>query len=435
VIGWDSTTEDAWWTVNISTDHGATWAETYEWYTTTGLSDVDGAVVGDWFYVGYVSGPDSSEVRVRRFRITDGSTDYGYGYQTVLDAGTSYFREIAVVSNADDFDNRIYFIAQRHYFDLRFAWATDAGSGFTELEVPETVSVAGGLAATWAYQYDCTDFIFISYAGTDHGIHVLRRSPDDWTDTILEANVSSNSETSVSVFGTNVICAYEVPMTYGKGIAYRISYDCGSGWATGNVATPGGPDLVYYVNPSVDARNGQGTAVVYQKHATDGDSAFYRCRAGFAPGAWSTAAVFSDHDVFSGLDMGFSPLSAGDDPFDLGVIYIGYANRIPYFDQPGLAASSVPDRPASTAALRLLPPSPNPFRRQTMIRFELPAPARARLELFDLLGRRVATLLDEDLGPGPREVPLEGRGLASGFYTYRLSAGTETGSGKLIMIP
>jgi hypothetical protein len=66
---------------------------------------------------------------------------------------------------------------------------------------------------------------------------------------------------------------------------------------------------------------------------------------------------------------------------------------------------------------------PNPFREATTIRFTLPAPEHVTLEVFDLLGRRVATLVDAPMTPGRHEVTLEGTGLADGLYVYSLSSG------------
>lgn len=83
---------------------------------------------------------------------------------------------------------------------------------------------------------------------------------------------------------------------------------------------------------------------------------------------------------------------------------------------------SMPVRPA------LLGNYPNPFNPSTNIAFELPAPGRARLEVLDLAGRRVATVLDETR-PGGRQTAVwdgrddRGRAAASGAYLYRLTAG------------
>lgn len=72
---------------------------------------------------------------------------------------------------------------------------------------------------------------------------------------------------------------------------------------------------------------------------------------------------------------------------------------------------------------------PNPFNPSSTIRFSLPSTGtflQSRpviLKVFDLLGREVATLVNAIRPPGEYSVVFDGSGLASGFYTYRLSYG------------
>ncbi len=81
--------------------------------------------------------------------------------------------------------------------------------------------------------------------------------------------------------------------------------------------------------------------------------------------------------------------------------------------------------PAAVASLRLHPARPNPFNPRTEVRFELPAAGRAVLEVYDLAGRRVRTLIDGDLPAGPHTAVWsgdddEGRPAATGTYLMRL---------------
>ena len=46
-----------------------------------------------------------------------------------------------------------------------------------------------------------------------------------------------------------------------------------------------------------------------------------------------------------------------------------------------------------------------------------------RIQVFDLLGREVARLVDGNLTAGRHEVVFDARGLASGLYVYRMDAG------------
>jgi hypothetical protein len=75
---------------------------------------------------------------------------------------------------------------------------------------------------------------------------------------------------------------------------------------------------------------------------------------------------------------------------------------------------------------------PNPFNPSTVITYQLPGTAPVRLRVFDLLGREVALLVNEQQSPGSHSVRFDGTELASGFYLYRLEAGTFVQSKKMI---
>lgn len=71
---------------------------------------------------------------------------------------------------------------------------------------------------------------------------------------------------------------------------------------------------------------------------------------------------------------------------------------------------------------RLYQNYPNPFNPQTVIRFELPTGSRVTLDVFDVLGRAVASLASGDLQAGYHERTFDGSSLSSGVYYYRLTA-------------
>lgn len=79
--------------------------------------------------------------------------------------------------------------------------------------------------------------------------------------------------------------------------------------------------------------------------------------------------------------------------------------------------------------------APNPFQHSTMIRFGVPRATRVSLELFDVAGHRVRTLVDRVLDPGYHSETLRSDGLASGVYFYRLRAGAFMQSRKLVLMP
>ncbi len=77
---------------------------------------------------------------------------------------------------------------------------------------------------------------------------------------------------------------------------------------------------------------------------------------------------------------------------------------------------------------------PNPFNPTTTIRFQTANSSFVTLKVFDLLGREVATLANEEMKPGSYERVFNGASLASGVYLYRLNAGVSSQTRKLLLI-
>jgi len=77
---------------------------------------------------------------------------------------------------------------------------------------------------------------------------------------------------------------------------------------------------------------------------------------------------------------------------------------------------------------------PNPFNPTTTIRYDLPSAVKVTLKVYDLLGREVATLVNEPQQPGRYQITFNAGLLASGVYYYRLDAGGFHSVKKLVLI-
>jgi hypothetical protein len=82
---------------------------------------------------------------------------------------------------------------------------------------------------------------------------------------------------------------------------------------------------------------------------------------------------------------------------------------------------------------------PNPFNPETTIEFALPQPAHVKLEIYNLLGQRISTLVDQRLDAGVTAVKWNGRDdagrqMPSGVYLYRIEAGSFTAIRRLVMM-
>jgi hypothetical protein len=77
---------------------------------------------------------------------------------------------------------------------------------------------------------------------------------------------------------------------------------------------------------------------------------------------------------------------------------------------------------------------PNPFNPVTQISFALPKVGLTNLTVYDLLGRRVATLVQGSMSAGEHSVTFDANRLASGIYFYRIESGRFTATKKMVLL-
>lgn len=77
---------------------------------------------------------------------------------------------------------------------------------------------------------------------------------------------------------------------------------------------------------------------------------------------------------------------------------------------------------------------PNPFNPTTSIQFAVPASGQVTLEVFDILGRAVNTLVDGVVNAGEHTIEFDAASLPSGMYLYRLSAGEKVTTKKMLLL-
>jgi hypothetical protein len=82
----------------------------------------------------------------------------------------------------------------------------------------------------------------------------------------------------------------------------------------------------------------------------------------------------------------------------------------------------------------LSPNYPNPFNPSTTIKYDLPKQSRVKLVVYDILGREIATLVDEIQKAGSYQAVWNASRFASGVYFYRLQTGSFTETKKLVLL-
>jgi ligand-binding sensor domain-containing protein len=77
---------------------------------------------------------------------------------------------------------------------------------------------------------------------------------------------------------------------------------------------------------------------------------------------------------------------------------------------------------------------PNPFNAGTTITFAIPSDAVVSFDVFDVTGRKVATLVNGPVSAGAHAVRFDGSGLASGVYLYRFESAGQTAHGRMLLL-
>jgi hypothetical protein len=158
------------------------------------------------------------------------------------------------------------------------------------------------------------------------------------------------------------------------------------------------------------------------------------------PGSISADPLFNP-DYTPGL--GSPCIDAGDpairynDPDgsrnDIGMYWYGASPAPQEMAMPMAKPASVP------LTFALDQNHPNPFNPTTTIAFTVPAAGRVNLDVFNVLGQHVRCLLDEDIEAGAHSIIWDGkdgdgRSVASGIYLYRLRAGKDVESKKMVLL-
>ncbi|RFM24831.1 MAG: T9SS C-terminal target domain-containing protein, partial [Candidatus Thermochlorobacter aerophilum] len=152
----------------------------------------------------------------------------------------------------------------------------------------------------------------------------------------------------------------------------------------------------------------------------------------------STSAYFSNvlvpgtrtgqADPFGNL--GFNPNFAADS-MATGGPYMSPTFSLETGQMISVRESNRAEKPTS---YQLFQNYPNPFNPTTIITYQVPRSSEVKLEVFDVLGRKVATLVDKKQEAGVYSVSFGATSLASGVYFYRLQAGEFTQTKKMLLV-
>jgi|GEM_PF-5358039 len=337
----DPASSNYYWSVNISTNNGQTWQETYEWWASFEIKDASAAVVADYLYVGYVHDTTFDSARIRRCSVSDGQIDGSYGWHEVFDSAGDPIKEIALVTNTDSWDNRVYYLAILDSNALKWYWTDqDGGTGTLPwFEVATGVNHAShGLDATWneGYQTGSLYHLYVSFVSTNSGnpLYVWRYSDTQGAEAIeVEPDPYPYTPTGISAYDDNIITVFEYrDASNNPGIKYWISYNGGDTWLYNYIAQA--QTGKYFWNPDVAARKGGGIGVVYQEEVGEPDPCWYRYRSYDGSIWWTDPEQYNEIDVVTGslMEMESLPPLPGNS-YAFGSIWKSWTPDGAFFDR------------------------------------------------------------------------------------------------------
>ncbi len=109
-------------------------------------------------------------------------------------------------------------------------------------------------------------------------------------------------------------------------------------------------------------------------------------------------------------------------------------NEIGFWYLPGWILTDVPEGGLLPTVFSLGQNFPNPFNPVTTLRFSVPERSRVTVILYDVAGREVRTLADDEFEPGFHALVLDGAGLPSGVYFCRMASPDFMETRKLVLL-
>jgi len=136
--------------------------------------------------------------------------------------------------------------------------------------------------------------------------------------------------------------------------------------------------------------------------------------------------VLSTMDRYTSFELGLT-CNIGTQPTTIYVddAQIEHLNEIPV---------STDDPPVIPDKIKLFQNYPNPFNPGTSISFQLPNPGHVQIDIFTITGRKIATLLNNQMSPGKHQIQFDASAFSSGTYLYRLRSNNFSSVKKMILI-
>jgi hypothetical protein len=366
------------------------------------------------------------------------STDAGvsWGTDTRLTNNTA-FSEYPSVTVSGSVVHLVWRDERDGNYEIYYKRSTDAGVSWgadtrltndTSFSQSSSVTVSGSFVhVVWRDNRDGNYEIYYKRS-TDWGV--------SWgADTRLTNNPADSWRPSVSVSGSEVHVVWEDRRDGNLEIYYKRSTDGGTSWGTDTRLTNNSDESWF----SSVAVSGSVVHVVWHDHRDLSDGIYYK-RSIDVGVSWGTDTHLTNNSASSEYPSVAVSGSA------VHVIWSDYRDgnwEIYYKRDPSGNLVEIKNISSEIPSSYSLQQNyPNPFNSMTNIRFEIvntPLNPLSRgemisLKVFDITGKEVATLVNEQLNPGTYEVTFDASMFTSGIYFYRLTAGDYSETKRMMLI-
>ena len=117
-----------------------------------------------------------------------------------------------------------------------------------------------------------------------------------------------------------------------------------------------------------------------------------------------------------------------------GYVYAGTENGVWRRPLSEIVTSVEENQTSTPSSFNLSQNYPNPFNSATAIQYAIPNRGKVVLKIYDILGKEVTTLINEEKDQGVYTINFDANNLASGLYLYRIQAGSFIDTKKMILL-
>ncbi len=308
----------------------------------------------------------------------------------------------------------------------------------TNASMGTSVAISGDRVVVGAEYLDMESGSF----SNEGGIYVFERNEggaDNWGKTakIFGSDATNNDRAgrSVAIEGDRVVFGAwnQEGSSSGEGHVYVLDNPSGTpgGWVETKILSAADAATYASFGLSIDL-NGESLAVGAPGHDNDTGKAYlYNQNEGSADNWGEIDQLAASNSLAN--DFQGTAVALGNDVIMVGAVGPG-TGLVHVYDLPGTGTVGVPNPMLSAAIIDLKPAVPNPFNPVTKISFALGQPGQVKVEVFDIRGHLVDTLMQRWLDSGSHELNWDASKLSSGVYSFRVSSGNAVAVERCVLV-